>query len=195
MKFNSVEPQSVISMKLLRGTDGKEKMSKSLSNYISINDTASDIFGKVMSIPDELMAEYFDLCTDMTKEEIEAVKSQINKKENLKSLKMDLAAKIVEIYHGNLAASSAFSMFENVFSNGDFPEDAVVLDASIGEKLVDILVANNIVESKSEVRRLIEAGALSEYPDKKILDTAVVVEEGEKRFRLGKKTFFIVRSK
>lgn len=195
MKFNSVEPQSVISMKLLRGTDGKEKMSKSLSNYISINDTASDIFGKVMSIPDDLMAEYFELCTDMTKEEIEAVKSQINKKENLKSIKMDLASKIVEIYHGNLAASSAFSMFENVFSNGDFPEDAVVLEVGVGEKLIDILVANNMVESKSEARRLIEAGALSEYPDKKILDTAVVVEEGEKKFRLGKKTFFIVRSK
>ncbi len=195
MKFNSVEPQSVISMKLLRGTDGKEKMSKSLLNYISINDTASDIFGKVMSIPDDLMPEYFDLCTDMTKEEIELVKSQINKKENLKSIKMDLARKIVEIYHGNLAASSAFSMFENVFSNGDFPSDAPIIEAVIGEKLIDVFVSNNIVESKSEARRLIEAGALSEYPDKKILDTSVTVEEGEKKFRLGKKTFLIVRSK
>lgn len=195
MKANNLEPQAVLSFNLLRGTDGKEKMSKSLDNYIAINDVPSDMFGKVMSIPDGLIEEYFKLCTDIPLSEIEEINQSLTNGENPKNVKMRLAEELVAIYHGDVAAKSARASFESTFSKGEFPLDAQVYEVVSGIKLCDFLVEQKIIESKSEFRRLCESGAVSIYPDNKISDPNMIVGEGEWKIRIGKKIFIVIRSK
>ncbi len=194
MKINNTEPQAVVSCKILRGLDGKEKMSKSLDNYISINEPASEIFGKVMSMPDSLMEEYFTLCTDLKEEKIKELISSLdsNSQEvNPRDVKLSLATEIVRIYWGENQAFSAKAAFLSVFSKKEFPEEAKVIKTEADKKLSDVLVENNIVESRSEFRRLVESGAVSDYPDKKVEDPNQVVGENRK-LRIGKKSFVVL---
>lgn len=193
MKVNGLEPQSVISCKILRGLDGKEKMSKSLNNYIAINETPSDIFGKTMSIPDNLIPEYLDLCTDFSQEQINSLITDLDSGKNPKEIKMKLAREIVRIYFDELKADSALVMFENVFSKKGFMENANIVEASFEAKVADVLVANKIIESKSEFRRLIEAGAITDYPDKKITDPNNLVGKTERKIKIGKKIFVVIK--
>lgn len=192
MKANNFEPQSVVSCNILKGLDGKEKMSKSLLNYVSINEVPSDMFGKIMSIPDSLIKEYLNLCTDLDQNKIDKLLSDM-KEENPKNTKMILAKEIVSIYHGELAGASALQMFENVFSKGDFMENAPTVEADPNLKLMDILVEKGFVESKSEFKRLIEAGAVSDFPDMKIDDPNNKVGNNERKIKIGKKTFIIIK--
>ena len=154
------EPQVVIMTPLLEGLDGVNKMSKSLGNYIGINEPPREIFGKVMSVSDELMIRYFELLTD---EDIEAVR-QMHPKE----AKMKLAGEIVRQFHGTDAARDSREHFESVFSQKQVPDDIQVYglpkgDPLTGEKvaLVDILVKAGIAPSKNEARRLIKQGAVT----------------------------------
>jgi tyrosyl-tRNA synthetase len=117
MKSNNVPEQSVMSLELIVGTDGKEKMSKSLDNYIAITDTPSDMFGKVMSIPDHIISQYFLLATYTPLGEIEEIKNKLHDgKTNPKDIKMRLAKEIVAIYHGEAAAKVAENDFLETFS-------------------------------------------------------------------------------
>lgn len=191
MKINGVDPQAVISCKLLKGTDGKDKMSKSMDNYISITEPASEIFGKIMSIPDSLIEEYFYLCTELEDSKVGEILSSLNSNINPRDIKLELARQIVSMYHGENSAVSAKEAFLNVFSKKEFPEDALVVKASKEDKIGDVLVHNKIVESKSEFRRFVDSGAISEYPDKKIKDTNEVVGQSRK-LRIGKKTFVVI---
>jgi tyrosyl-tRNA synthetase len=193
MKANSIEPQSVASIRILKGLDGKEKMSKSLNNYIAINDVPSEMFGKIMSIPDDLMQEYFELCTDLGDEEIKTLLSKVENGENPKNIKTILAKEIVKMYHGESAAVSAAATFESTFSRGEFPMDAETINCSKEAKLADILVDKKIVPSKTEFRRLVESGAVSDYPDQKINDPNEVVGEGERKIKIGKKIFIVLK--
>lgn len=191
MKINGIEPQSVISCNILRGTDGKEKMSKSLGNYISIKEPASEIFGKVMSIPDNLIEEYFNLCTEISDEKIKEMIVSIGNGTNPRDIKIILAESITELLCGKNKAVSAKEAFLNVFSKKEFPEDAIFIKAKKGDKLSDLLVLQNIIESKSEFRRLVDSGAVSEYPDIKITDHNIMLSHPMK-LRIGKKTFVVV---
>ena len=157
-EFNQM-PQIVITMPLLEGTDGVNKMSKSLGNYIGINETAKDIFGKVMSVSDDLMRRYYELLTD---EDLDKVKTM-----HPKEAKMKLAATIVHHYHGARAAQAARKEFEKVFRDKSLPDNIPVKKIRIeGASLpllnlldygVDLLYTNN---TKNELRRLIQQGAL-----------------------------------
>jgi len=190
MKNNKKEPQSVLAFKLLVGLDGKEKMSKSLDNYIAITDEANDMYGKVMSIPDSCIVDYFELCTFTPIEEIENIKKGLEENTlHPKEVKMSLAKQIVSIYHGEEKANNAEQSFISTFSKGEIPEDILELNLLEGESLVDVLLKAELISSKSECRRLVEEGAITELnQDQKIEDMNFIPEVGM-QFRIGKKRF------
>ncbi len=190
MKSNNQIPQAVMAMKTLTGLDGKEKMSKSLNNYIAIYDEPNDMYGKVMSIPDALMPEYFELATYTPLNEVEKIKEGLaSQKLHPKETKMRLAREIVSIYHGEKFAKSAEAAFESTFSKGNIPEDIKEISANRGDVLEKVLVASGSVPSSSQFRRLVSSGAvLNMENDEKISDHALVLENSIK-LRIGKKTF------
>jgi len=144
------EPQIVITMPLLEGTDGVRKMSKSYNNYIALNDTPKDMFGKIMSISDELMYKYYEL---LTQDDLSLVKTM-----HPKEAKLALAEKIVERYHGKEEGLKEKKEFNKVFAKKDIPEDIeeyLVYDTTL-LKVSELLVKSGMVSSKNEARRLIE---------------------------------------
>jgi len=172
--------QVVITMPLLEGTDGVQKMSKSFGNYIGINEPAADIFGKVMSISDTLMLKYYELLTD---EDLGTVKNM-----HPKEAKLKLAEIIVTQYHGAEAGQKAKIEFEQVFSQKEIPQDIPVYKIKNKKTtILDILIDSKMVTSKNEARRLIEQGGVSldsNRIDKEdaIIDTAGVLKVGKRRF-------------
>lgn len=191
-RFYKQEPQDILMNPLIEGLDGR-KMSSSWGNTINLFDSAHEMYGKIMSLKDELVIKYFKLTTRLEISEIEKYKKEIESGVNPKNIKMKLALEIVKMYHGAKEAEEAEQAFENTFSKREFPEDAQSLVASKEEKLMDILVSKKIIESKSEFRRLVEAGAVSDNPDKKISDPNEVVGQHERKIKIGKKTFVIVK--
>ncbi|MDP2653812.1 MAG: tyrosine--tRNA ligase [Candidatus Omnitrophota bacterium] len=149
------EPQVVITTPLLEGTDGVKKMSKSLGNYIGVNEPPQEIFGKVMSISDELMLRYYEILTD---EDLSAVRAL-----HPKEAKLNLAMTIVSMLYAAEQAQEAREGFEKVFSQKQLPEDMVEYRLTAGrtEALADILLATKMAGSKNEVRRLIKQGGVS----------------------------------
>jgi len=145
--------QVVITMPLLEGTDGVQKMSKSYANYIGINEPADSIFGKVMSISDDLMFKYYTLLTD---EDLDAVK-----KMHPKEAKMKLAEIMVSQYHSADAGQKARQEFERIFSKQEIPEDIQSFKLKKTTNVVDILLESGLVASKNEARRLLEQGGIS----------------------------------
>lgn len=189
MKMYKQKEQAVLAFKLLEGTDGKEKMSKSLDNYIGITDEPNDMYGKTMSIPDASIGNYFELCTFTSLSEVEKIrKSIIDGSVNPKDLKMKLAHQIVSTYHGEKKAEEAEKNWESTFSKKEIPEDVEVFTAKENDLLVDIFLRNKIVSSKSDFRRLIEEGAITNLgTDEKINATGEKVKGGT--YRIGKKRF------
>lgn len=190
MKASKQDPQAVLSFKLLIGLDGKEKMSKSLDNYVSITDSPEDMYGKLMSIPDTAIRDYFDLCTFTPVDVIEEMMTEMtNNKGNPKEVKMRLAHEIVSIYHGEEKAITAQKNFFEVFSEGKIPETIETVTVTSGSALADILIANNIVSSKSDFRRLVTEGAIRNMEtDEKITDSAQNIVSGM-TLKVGKRRF------
>src|SRR3990167_5952820 len=152
-------PQDVVTVKLLVGLDGKEKMSKSLDNYIGISETPESMFGKVMSIPDHLIIEYFELATDLSDNEVEKIKKELKDGANPRDIKIKLASAIVILYHTKKEALSAEEKFINRFSKKELPVD--IPEIKIPEKNIDLLTLITLTDetlSKSEARRMIEQG-------------------------------------
>ncbi len=162
------EPQVVLLMPLLIGLDGKEKMSQSLGNYIGINEPPDQMFGKVMSLPDELMKHYFVLCTDVPLEEIEALERDWREgRVNPRDVKRRLAREIVTLYHSAEDAQRADEQFMRIFSQRELPTDVpeVAIPAYLVKEDGTIMVANLIASigfasSNSEARRLIQGGGV-----------------------------------
>jgi tyrosyl-tRNA synthetase len=156
------EPQVVVLCPLLVGTDGKEKMSQSLGNYISVIDSPNDIFGKTMSIPDELMANYFELATDVPLSEVEELL-----KGHPRDAKMRLGQEIVAQYHGHEAGAAAREYFINTFSKREQPveaEEATIPEESVEDgtvKLPLLLVALGLAKSNGAAKELLKSGAVS----------------------------------
>jgi tyrosyl-tRNA synthetase len=145
----------VMTVKLLEGTDGR-KMSKSYDNCIYLDDAPNDMFGKVMSVKDDLMEQYFELCTDVDMAEAKSLL-----KGDPRDAKMRLAKEIVTLYHGSTAADAAAYNFENVFGNGGVPDDIPEVSVKDGETLLDVLAREKLIASKSDGRRLIDQGAIT----------------------------------
>lgn len=161
------QSQVALFMPILEGTDGVEKMSKSLGNYIGINEEPNDIYGKVMSIPDCLIVRYFELVTDVHPDELAVIKDGLNRGNvNPRDVKMRLAGEITALYHGNEAAVSAEEHFRLVFQKREMPEDITEYEIPYsmlegdGVDAVRLLVELGFSSSNSEARRLISQGAL-----------------------------------
>jgi tyrosyl-tRNA synthetase len=174
------EPQVVIMTPLLEGLDGVNKMSKSLGNYIGINEEPNEIFGKVMSVSDELMFRYYELLTDANLEEA--------KNMHPKEAKLSLAGEIVRQFHGEDAAKAAREYFEKVFSQKNVPEDiqeySLAQDGST--QLLDILVRSNAVPTKNEARRLLKQNAIT-FEGQPVVDESWAPKKGV--LKIGKRRF------
>ncbi|MFQ5798518.1 MAG: tyrosine--tRNA ligase [Bacteroidota bacterium] len=158
------EPQVAVTMPILIGIDGVEKMSKSLENYIGFTDPPKEIYGKTMSIPDALIYDYFLLATDISQQELATIRRQLAKKVvNPRDLKRRLARELVSIYHNPEAAKKAEEEFDKIYVRKETPEDIRKIDRlKSGEiLLVDLIVREGMASSKSEARRLIQQGAVS----------------------------------
>jgi len=154
-------PQDIILVKLLVGTDGKIKMSKSVDNYIGITEEPNSIFGKTMSIPDNMVIEYFSLATLLSKKEVQAISDELHSGVNPRDIKIKLASEIVKLYHGKDAADAAKEEFINVFTKKALPSDIPLVAIEVGTyDLPSFLVNLGACASNSEARRLIEQGGL-----------------------------------
>ncbi len=183
-----VKPQVVLTMPLLVGLDGKQKMSKSLGNYIGVTEAPNDMYGKVMSLQDHLMEQYAALCTDLDWRTLRACTPM--------EAKQAIARAIVRIYHGEKAAARAAAGFSAAFQRGEFPKDAPQRFVRSGSLLLDVLVAQHILLSKSEARRKMREGAV-QLDGVKVTDTATAIgftgPAQQIALRVGKKKFFMLR--
>ena len=181
--------QDIMVLSMLEGTDGR-KMSSSWGNIISIIDSANTMYTKIMEVKDDLIIKYFTLCTGVTMLEIENFKKELDSGSNPRDVKMKLAYEIVKNYHGEKKAKAAEKSFINVFQKKEIPEEMVELTIDKkGETLMGILVKGKIVSSKTDFRRLISEGAITNLSfDKKITDVNFIPESGQK-FKIGKKRF------
>jgi len=192
-KFYSMNPQVSMTFPLLVGTDGKKKMSQSLNNYISISDTPENIYGKIMSIPDEIMWDYFTMLTDFELTEINEFKNSIDKgKENPFEIKKILGKYIVTDLYDEKLADTAQISFENITINKNTPDqiDSYKVPNEITLHLPKVFTELGITKSNSEARRLINAGSFK-VEDQKITDLDVETDKLlNKTLQLGKRTFF-----
>ncbi|GED15577.1 tyrosine--tRNA ligase [Aneurinibacillus migulanus] len=153
------EKQVAMLMPLLEGLDGVEKMSKSKKNYIGIDESPQEMYGKAMSIPDELMNKYFELATDLTTEEIKKIKEELDTGIfHPRDAKMLLGKTIVRMYHGAEAAKQAEEHFISVFQQGSIPDEIPIVEwhGESQASVIDLLIQLNLQNSKSEARRMIE---------------------------------------
>ena len=186
------EEQVCLTLPILPGTDGVRRMGKSLGNYIGISDVPFDMYGKVMSIPDSVMRQYFELITDLPMDEINAL---LSPQTHPRAAKAALAARVVEMYHGAPAARAAAEEFDRVFKNKDLPDDipAVSLPAGIVRdgkvQIIDLLREARLVPSNSEARRMVQQGAVSVDGTKiDSIEAAVAVADGTV-VQVGKRKF------
>jgi tyrosyl-tRNA synthetase len=183
------EPQAIVLMPLLEGTDGVQKMSKSLGNYIALLDSPRDMFGKVMSIPDELIVRYYRYATFASAAEAEAMESALREgKLHPRDAKALVAERLVARYHGEEAAFAARQEFDRMFRHKQLPDDITTIALQLPMPLVDALVAVGIVPSKSEARRLIAQGGVYVNGDR-VSDLAAHLSSGEHIVKVGKRRF------
>ncbi|WP_409304718.1 tyrosine--tRNA ligase [Peribacillus sp. SCS-155] len=186
------EKQIALLMPLLEGLDGVEKMSKSKKNYIGIDESPQEIYGKAMSIPDELMTKYFELVTDFTPEQIQTTKKQLATEElHPRDAKMLLGKTIVRMYHGIEAAEQAEHHFVSVFQKGSMPDDIPLIEWK-GDKetsIIELLVGLEMLSSKSEARRMIDNkgvkvnGEQVDNPQLTLIVTdGLIVQVGKRKF-------------
>ncbi len=184
------EAQVVMTMPLLEGTDGKLKMSKSYNNYIGIAESPKEIFGKIMSIPDEMIVKYFTLCTDLSQPEIKNIEKEMKSGKNPKIYKEQLGKELVKIYYSEKEAEATSKEFEQVFKLKQVPQD--IKDFKLPSNpinIVELLVSAKLMPSKSEARRKILEGAI-ELDGEKIKDVTyqvniknpVVLKAGKRSF-------------
>ena len=197
-KYYGLNPQVAITFPLLIGTDGKKKMSQSYDNYISISDTPENIFGKIMSIPDETMWDYFLMLTDLELDVINEYKSNVeNDKENPFNLKKMLGELIITELFSNDDASKAANSFENVTVNKNIPDEMeeIILENDISIHLPKFLAENGILKSSSEGRRLISSGGFkinNEKYDKLDVNSEDLID---KTIQIGKRNFLRIIKK
>lgn len=196
MRAYGHEPQCILTMPILEGTDGVEKMSKSLGNYIGLTDTAKDMFGKTMSIPDPLIPRYLRYACFAPEAEVESLSKGLGDGSvHPRNAKVDVAMRIVARYHGTDAANAALEEFERVFVKKDVPDE--IEDRIIAQpnpmNIVDLLVTVGFCASKSEARRLVQQGG-AQVDGVKVTDIATSIDLSTPRIlRAGKLKFARVR--
>ena len=191
-KHYGLEQQSIMTLPLLEGLDGVKKMSKSLENYIAIEDKADDMFGKIMSISDELMWRYFDLLSFKDSAEIDNLKKDQKNGENPRNIKFILAQEIVERFHGEKKSKSALNEFLNRFQKGNIPTNIEDISLTLSKDeltLSRVLKDSKLTSSTSEALRMIKQGAVK-IDGEKVLDSDHKIALNEEQiYQVGKKRF------
>ena len=192
-----IDPQVIITMPLLVGTDGVEKMSKSYNNYIGISESAKDIFGKALSISDDLIYTYFELATDVPNSRLQEIKKTLeNPETNPRNIKRELAKALVKMYHDQKAADQAEEEFDRIFIKKEIPDDIPEYSFESGKKdigIVDLIVQVKFASSKSEARRLVSQGGVSINGDK-IDDINKIIALGKEQIlKVGKRKFIKIK--
>lgn len=188
-------PQITLFMPLLEGTDGVNKMSKSLGNYIGINEEPAVIYEKVMKVPDELIIKYYELATDIHPDDVEEVRKRLKNGENPRNIKMELAFEITRLYYDEESASAAQKHFEDVFQKQQVPDDVPVLEiVKVKDDnliiLIDTLMQSSRYQSKSEIRRLAQQKAIKINGEKiESVDAIPPLKSGDV-IQVGKGSFY-----
>lgn len=186
-------PQVAFTMPILVGTNGVEKMSKSLGNYIGLTEAPDQIYGKAMSIPDELMDEYFRLATTLQTKEIDGIMDQVKSGQlHPRDAKMRLARELVNLYHNAQAAQEAEENFKQVFQKGQMPNEMEAFKFASPASLVSIMVDAGLAPSRSEARRLIKQGGVKidgETADSIDLELQKSKDEKDHIIQVGKRKF------
>ena len=187
-----MEPQNIITMPLLEGTDGVQKMSKSLGNSIGVMDSPGEMFGKIMSISDDLMWRYFELLSDIAASDLKTFRDQaVSGEMNPKHIKVQLGKELVTRYHSEDAAEQAAQEFENVFKDKNLPTDIPTIKTWGGEPrwIGKVLVDSKVCPSTSDAKRMIKQGAVS-VDGKKVTDENLALNgDQEYMIKVGKKRF------
>lgn len=191
-KEQGIKPQSIVMVPLLEGLDGVQKMSKSLNNYIGITDAPNDMFGKVMSISDDLMWRYYDLLSFRPLEEIAELKLRVENGENPRDIKILLAKEIIARFHDDAAAEGAHQDFIQRFQKNAIPDEMPEFEIALGDDGIaigNLLKETKLVGSTSDAMRMIKQGAVKINGDK-VEDTRLVLTEaGENVYQVGKRKF------
>ncbi len=189
-------PQNVLTVPLLIGTDGKDKMGKSLNNYIGVNEAPKDMYGKTMSVPDHLILDYFELATDISLKEIVKIKKSLEQGENPRNVKMRLAKELVTLYHDSKAAKQAEAEFIEIFANKGLPENIQVKKLSKTKyNIVELLADTKLTSSKGEARRLIEGGGVRVDGEKIASFEEEIDLSKERLLQVGKRKFLKIISR
>lgn len=192
MKEYGLSPQAVITVPLLEGLDGVNKMSKSLGNYIGIYDSPKDMYGKAMSIPDSLIAKYMELLTDIPMFQIKNYVDSMKNGENPRDIKNILAKELVKNYHSEKDAILAEEEFRRVFSSKGVPDDIKTIEiSSDNTNILNVISICMPLESKSNLKRLISQGSVS-LDNEKITDINFIVSS-EGILKIGKRNFFKIK--
>ena len=188
-----VTPQVILTMPLLVGTDGVEKMSKSYDNYIGINEPAKEIYGKTLSIPDNMIYAYFELATNVANNELISIKDELaDPNTNPRNVKRSLAKKLVEMYHSLQAAVDAEAEFDNIFVKKGLPDEIpeLVIEKELKEiDILELIVKVNFAPSKGEARRLVQQGGVT-IDGNKISDMKEIIKlDHDMILKVGKRNF------
>ncbi|WP_261592668.1 tyrosine--tRNA ligase [Pseudoalteromonas holothuriae] len=192
-KDEGQKPQTVLMMPLLEGTDGVQKMSKSLGNYIGITDAPNDMFGKVMSISDDLMWRYYELLSALSLEEIAQLKAQVVDGRNPRDIKIEFAKEMIARFHTEEDAQAAHQDFVKRFQKNALPDDIPELSITIDEPstfIANLLKEAGLVASTSEAMRMIKQGAVKLNGEDKVTDSKLSIEKGSTAiYQVGKRKF------
>jgi len=191
-KHYGLDQQSIMTLPLLEGLDGVKKMSKSLDNYIAIEDRSDDMFGKIMSISDDLMWRYFELLSFKDSTEINKLKKDQENGENPRNIKFILAQEIVERFHGEKKAKSALNEFLNRFQKGNLPSEIQEISLTLAKEditLAKILKDSNLTSSTSEALRMIKQGAVKIDGEKVLEPSYRITLNKQQIYQVGKKRF------
>lgn len=188
-----LEPQVALTMPVLEGVDGKDRMSKSTGNYIGIDESPKDIFGKIMSIPDDIILKYYTLLSDFSIAEIKEIETKLNDPNfNPMSLKKQLGRDIVSQYHSAEAGKKAQEEFESIFSKNKIPEDIqeIKLTAEdLSEQFLKLLTKYKLTQTNGEARRMIKQGAVKINHEKVSDQDLILKDAGEYIIKVGKRRF------
>lgn len=181
------DSQITLFMPLLEGIDGVEKMSKSLGNYIGINEDANTMFEKVMKIPDNMIIKYYNLCTDIHPDDVAKVEARLNKGENPRDIKMELASEITRLYHSEEETKQAKEHFTMAFQKQEAPED--IEEIKFENNILDTLLKTKKCTSKAELKRLFEQGGIKVEGEKVVdyqklnnIDKDIIIQIGKGSF-------------
>ena len=190
-KAKGQEEQVAMFMPILEGLDGIEKMSKSLGNYIGVSEPANVMFKKVMEIPDNLIIKYFELATDEHPDIVDKIKEQLKNGKNPRDVKFELAKIITGLYHSDEEVKESIKFYDAAFSKKSIPENIpeIKMNDSIKhlEDIIQVLIDDNFIQSKSEIRRLISQGGV-QINGEKINEISAILNNGDV-IKIGKKKF------